>query len=180
MASNLLLKDQLFNRTSVEMLASGIHHAYDAFDHENFVIEAMGLFPKLALKERMSLLRELIKKHIQEDYKTTLEILERSLKYKGAEKNSFVYGAYQDYIMFYGCTDDYVMLSLDYIRRFTRFFSGEFAIRTFINNYPKETFEAFLEWSISHDDDERRLASEGLRPKLPWAIGIKFDYKNAI
>jgi len=33
-----------------------------------------------------------------------------------------------------------------------------------------------MKWSVSNDVDQRRLASEGLRPKLPWASKIEFDY----
>lgn len=58
------------------------------------------------------------------------------------------------------------------------FFSGEFVIRPFINVFPEETYEQMKTWSLSDNVDQRRLASEGLRPKLPWAIAIDFDYKK--
>jgi 3-methyladenine DNA glycosylase AlkC len=63
---------------------------------------------------------------------------------------------------------------------YTKTFSSEFAIRKFINDYPEKTFAKMLEWSLSEDTDQRRLASEGLRPKLPWSIKIDFDYREGI
>ena len=37
-----------------------------------------------------------------------------------------------------------------------------------------------VEWSNSDNYHQRRLASEGLRPKLPWATALLFDYREAI
>jgi|TARA_Y100001960_G_C14734217_1_gene859374 3-methyladenine DNA glycosylase AlkC len=44
----------------------------------------------------------------------------------------------------------------------------EFAIRTFLKNFPEKTMEYIQIWSKNENYHVRRLASEGIRPNLPW------------
>ena len=174
-----LLKDALFNAQTVAMLGHALKKAYPDFNEKNFVDDALGAFADLELKERMSHLTDLIDQMIDEDFTETLLIFERSLKF-ASQNEHFVFGAYQEFIMKHGCTEEYLNLSLDYMGRFTSYFSAEFAIRPFINTFPKRTYDQFMVWAQSENHHKRRLASEGLRPKLPWAPKINFDYKRAI
>jgi 3-methyladenine DNA glycosylase AlkC len=48
-------------------------------------------------------------------------------------------------------------------------FSSEFSIRTFLNSDLQRTLDAAVLWTQSNDEAVRRLASEGTRPRLPWA-----------
>lgn len=47
--------------------------------------------------------------------------------------------------------------------------TGEFALRTFLAADLDRTLKAALRWTDSPDEHVRRLASEGTRPRLPWA-----------
>jgi 3-methyladenine DNA glycosylase AlkC len=47
--------------------------------------------------------------------------------------------------------------------------TGEFALRTFLNTDLERTLATASTWTGSPDPAVRRLASEGTRPKLPWA-----------
>nr|WP_202451920.1 DNA alkylation repair protein [Streptomyces sp. SID4948] len=47
--------------------------------------------------------------------------------------------------------------------------TGEFALRTFLNADPHRTLAAVRGWAGDPDAAVRRLASEGTRPRLPWA-----------
>lgn len=55
------------------------------------------------------------------------------------------------------------------IEEITKRNTGEYAIRPFIRKYPKETIGQMKAWAKSDNFHLRRLSSEGLRPKLPWA-----------
>jgi 3-methyladenine DNA glycosylase AlkC len=48
-------------------------------------------------------------------------------------------------------------------------FSSEFAIRSFLNADLQRTLDAAIIWTRDLDEAVRRLASEGTRPRLPWA-----------
>jgi len=168
---------QLFNRSVVEVVTDCIASVYPSLVRYEFIEDIINGFPSRELKQRMSWMREIIEKHLPNDYRTTIQILINSLKY--AENiGGFAFSSYADYVMVNGCETDYLELSLDAIGEITKYFSGEFAIRSFINTFPEKTFARIKIWSQSENIDQRRLASEGLRPKLPWAKSISFDYKT--
>jgi 3-methyladenine DNA glycosylase AlkC len=50
--------------------------------------------------------------------------------------------------------------------------TGEFALRTFLNADLDRTLGAVRSWTRHQDASVRRLASEGTRPRLPWAIRV--------
>jgi 3-methyladenine DNA glycosylase AlkC len=54
----------------------------------------------------------------------------------------------------------------------TRRFSAEFSMRPFLIQWPERTLARLLEWTKDPDPHVRRLCSEGVRPRLPWAIRI--------
>jgi 3-methyladenine DNA glycosylase AlkC len=58
---------------------------------------------------------------------------------------------------------------LKLLAQLTGRFSSEFAIRTFLNANLQRTLDAAVLWASSDDEAVRRLASEGTRPRLPWA-----------
>lgn len=54
----------------------------------------------------------------------------------------------------------------------TRFGSSEFAVRPFLIRHPAASLAILHGFAQSADDHVRRLASEGTRPRLPWATRI--------
>jgi len=64
-----------------------------------------------------------------------------------------------------GAFDQGLALVADLTSRLT----GEFALRTFLDADLDRTLAIALRWTESPDEHVRRLASEGTRPRLPWA-----------
>jgi 3-methyladenine DNA glycosylase AlkC len=180
------LKDELFNRTKVERVAKEINAVYTRFYVEKFCDEVMDLFPKLELKERMYHMRDMFKKYLPDDYREATNILLKALppeldtKKEDNDFGDFIYAPYSEYVVAYGCCDEHLDFSLHALREMTKRFSVEFAIRDFINEYPKETLSMLEQCALSGNYHERRLASEGLRPKLPWAKKLTLDYREAM
>lgn len=75
-----------------------------------------------------------------------------------------------DYIEVFGL--DHFKESMIAIEQITQLASAEFCIRQFIIKYPKAAMLQLMEWSKHESQDVRRLASEGCRPRLPWAIAL--------
>lgn len=50
--------------------------------------------------------------------------------------------------------------------------TGEFAVRRLLVKDPERALAAILGWTASSDEHVRRLASEGTRPYLPWAVRV--------
>ena len=66
------------------------------------------------------------------------------------------------------CFDDGLALLAALTPRLT----SEFALRTFLNADHGRTLIAALTWTRDPDPAVRRLASEGTRPRLPWAAQV--------
>lgn len=64
---------------------------------------------------------------------------------------------------------DHPEASLDAIESLTRAFTGEWAVRPYLAHYPSLTMSRVHEWSRSASHNVRRLSTEGIRPRLPWA-----------
>ncbi len=75
-----------------------------------------------------------------------------------------------NYVEQYGL-DDYET-SIKAIEKITQFTSCEFVTHSFIVNYPDEMMKQMLVWSKHEHWGVRRLASEGCRPRLPWAMAL--------
>jgi len=75
-----------------------------------------------------------------------------------------------DYIELYGL--NHYRASVNAIELVTQFVSCEYAVRPFILKYKDKMMKQMLKWSKHKSHHVRRLASEGSRPRLPWAIGI--------
>jgi 3-methyladenine DNA glycosylase AlkC len=58
---------------------------------------------------------------------------------------------------------------MNLLARLTTRLTGEFAIQAFLNADLERALRTVLAWTASPDESVRRLASEGTRPRLPWA-----------
>ena len=77
---------------------------------------------------------------------------------------------FQDFVEVFGLDD--LKESLKALEVFTIDSSSEFAIRQFILKYEEETMNQMKLWAKSSNEHLRRLASDGCRPRLPWAIAL--------
>lgn len=173
----VLLKDQFFNRETVERLADTFNSVHLNLDKTLFIKETLAKFPELEFKERISWIREMMEKRLPTDYEEVLVLLHASLK-NHPEGTDFIFSAYPEFVSKNGLKEQYLSKSLEALGEFTKHFSAEFDIRFFLNTFPEASFNQMMEWSLSKNEHQRRLASEGLRPKLPWAKAIQFDYKK--
>lgn len=175
MKEKFSLKDELFNANKVEMITQEIKEVYGLFEAKKFKEDVLGKFPELELKERIYHIRDSLKKYLPDEYKEAVNILLQALppeldqRKQDDDFGDFIYASYSEYVVAYGCNDEQLDFSLQALREITKRFSVEFAIRDFVNNYPSETLAMLEVCARSENYHERRLASEGLRPKLPWA-----------
>lgn len=61
---------------------------------------------------------------------------------------------------------------MDALTDLTRFGTAEFAIRPFLAQDTPRTLGVMAGWSRDGNEHVRRLASEGCRPRLPWAARV--------
>ena len=125
----------------------------------------------------------MLAKYLPSDYVEACNVLLKALPKKlDATKTDddfgdFIYAPYGEFVSSYGCTQKHLNFSLGVLREITKRFSVEYAIRDFINHFPKETLEMLDVCCTSKNYHERRLVSEGSRPKLPWAKKLNIGYE---
>lgn len=180
------LKDQLFNPQKVAYLASLFVQAYPAFPVDEFCHKVTAEFPNLELKQRISHIAEVLYEILPDEYTQSLPILLAALPPEldptktDDDFGDFILAPLALFVALYGCTAVSLQDSLNALRQMTKRFSAEDAIRYFINAFPDETM-AFLEACATDDNYHvRRLASEGTRPKLPWAQKLLIDHKRPL
>jgi 3-methyladenine DNA glycosylase AlkC len=63
-------------------------------------------------------------------------------------------------------------LALNVLKEFTKRFTAELSFRTFILSDQERTLSVLRDWAGDPNYHVRRLASEGSRPRLPWAMRL--------
>lgn len=125
------------------------------------------------LKQRMRHITHTLKKHLSEDFNKNVETLLKLipiLKKNGFKFNNLEFIFFPDFIEVYGQGN--YDISIKAFEKITQFVSCEFAVRPFIINNQKQMLKQMLHWSSHGHPMVRRLASEGCRPRLPWAMAI--------
>ncbi len=181
-----LLKDHLFNRKKVESLADEILPVYPEFARDQFIKDTVAGFNDRELKARISWMAETLKKHLPDDYRRALKIILRALpppmdpSLSDDDFGDFIYASYNEFVAQNGCHARDLTISLNALHDLTMRFSAEDAIRYFLNAFPEKTMEKIHEWKFDSHYHVRRLCSEGLRPRLPWAKKINLPSNAAI
>jgi len=166
-----LLKD-VFDRRFIRKLSADLKNSYPKFDDEVFI---KGIFTKnwseKALKQRIRHISENMQRCLPSDYKQAITIL-KPVSDNYSELQHLIF---PDFIELCGIDD--LSTSISAMEYFTEKSSSEFPIRFFIIKYEKQMLIQMNKWAKSKNEHHRRLASEGCRPRLPWAIGLP-KYKD--
>lgn len=161
------LKDLFFKDIFITGLGDAIQNVYPDFSRTDFnrLIYSDDWEGK-ELKQKMHHLTLCLAAFLPKDYPAAMKILtEVAPNFK-----SFDAMIFPDYVECYGL-DDWD-ISLPALALFTRYCSSEFAIRPFLANDPEKGMGYMLQWAKDEDPHLRRLASEGCRPRLPWAMAL--------
>jgi 3-methyladenine DNA glycosylase AlkC len=132
-----------------------------------------------ALKDRMKHTAIVLHEFLPKDFEKAIPFIEEMIK--KIQKNMFTSSSlefmfFPDYIENYGL--HYFDSSVKAFEFVTQFTSCEFAVRPFIIQYGDQMIVKMKEWSLHENHHVRRLASEGSRPRLPWAMALPALKKN--
>jgi 3-methyladenine DNA glycosylase AlkC len=174
-----LLKN-LYSPAFYDRLTKVLTVTIPGFDKERFIKEIFSKdFESKELKERMKHTSRVLHGFLPEDYPKTIELINKTiaqLRMQGIGEDGLAFMFLPDYIETYGIND--FETSVEALELVTQFVSCEFAVRPFILKYEKEMILRMQQWSQHESHKVRRLASEGSRPRLPWAMGIPFLKKD--
>ena len=161
-----LLKDT-FDKKFIKSLSCDLKKTYPKFNQQGFI---KAIFKKgweeKELKQRIRHISENMQQGLPANYKKAITLLKTvSDNYSGLHHLIF-----PDFVELCGIDDFHT--SINAMAHFTKNSSSEFPIRFFILKYEKQMLIQMKKWANSKNEHHRRLASEGCRPRLPWAIGL--------
>jgi len=159
----------LFNQAFFDALTAAVSQVYPTFDKAAFLARIYDdQWEGRELKARMRHTTTVLRSVLPVDYRAALDILRQVSRSLNGQ--SFGVMIFPDFVEVYGL-DDWEA-SLPALEQFTQQSSAEFAVRPFILRDSKRMMAQMLTWTKHSSEQVRRLASEGCRPRLPWAVAL--------
>ena len=149
----------------VRALAGHLAQAWPAFPVDAFVDDASSALGHLELMDRVRHVAAALGRHLPQDFVAAAEVLDGTLAEPGFSGWMMLPCGF--FVAAAGIDEPDVALPL--LARLSPRLSSEGPVRPFIERYPELSHEYLLAWARDPDEHLRRLASEGSRPRLPWA-----------
>ena len=164
----------IFSRPLIEPFAGEVRAVWPKFSTPAFLDEVFDAgWESLELKQRIRRISHILRGHLPPAYPDALDIVVQTTRRyltQHGEKLTFEYIFLPDFVETHGVdAPDYSIPALETI---TRWSSAEFAVRPFLITYPERMHAQMLAWSRHASPMVRRLSSEGIRPRLPWGMGV--------
>jgi 3-methyladenine DNA glycosylase AlkC len=167
------LKD-LYSPTFFSVFADALTTVLPSFNKKKFTQQIFdGEWESKELKQRMRHTALVLRQFLPTDFSKAAPLIVKlitALRKKGVKEAGVEFMFLPDYIALYGI--DTFKTAVDLFELVTPFTSCEFAVRPFIIKYGDKMLGQMLRWSLHPNHHVRRLASEGSRPRLPWAIAL--------
>ena len=165
-----------FDKELAKMLAQKIEMIHSDFPSKKFIKNIDKGVSTLELKDRVEFIADELHQHLNQSYDKNISIFLKILGPENEEETGMFKKYYwimplAKYVEKYGLDD--FKLSMKIIEEITKRNTGEYTIRSFIEKYPSKTLRVLLKWSKDKNKHVRRLASEGPRPRLPWATKLQ-------
>lgn len=129
-------------------------------------------FAGMEWKERMQHTTAILHQYMPAKFPAAARILTRLIRQirKDGWNGGLEFMFLPDYVATHGL--DHFEASTTALEEITQFISAEFAVRPFLLKYGRQMLDVMIRWSEHPHYAVRRLASEGSRPRLPWAMAI--------
>ncbi|MEU9301925.1 hypothetical protein [Streptomyces sp. NPDC048269] len=186
MSSQVPMKERALNPDRIARIGREMQAACPGFDATSFTAQVTADLPRLELKARIAHTAEGLHQHLPVTGLAALDTLLRSLpatpEAAGADTDFglYIYAPHSAYIAAHQLHADYLDQAFAALATLTPYFSAEDAVRTFLNTYPQPTLAVAATWAAASDHRVRRLASEALRPHLPWSVGTGLAVDTAL
>lgn len=161
----------LLHPALVKTMADQIAANANAFDTARFVETATRNMQQLELMQRSLQIRDALGETLPDDFSKAAAILSASLPRNGhSGLTGWALLPVSQFIAQRGL--GHFDLSLDLLKQLTPHFTAEFGIRPFIHADQDRALATIGRWTADANQHVRRLASEGTRPRLPWAMRL--------
>ncbi|MDO5061267.1 MAG: DNA alkylation repair protein [Actinomycetaceae bacterium] len=142
------------------------------FDAQRFLELVEPTLLNLEFNDRQVLIATALQKTLPKDYAQTLKIFTQILGPElpgslGMFTEGYWLWPIGKYVELYGA--EHFAESTEFSKELTKRFTGEYCMRPLLARFPAETIALMVQWSLDENKRVRRLASECLRTRLPWA-----------
>lgn len=168
-----LIKD-IYSTAFYDRFADRLQEVLPDFDKKEFIRRIFDEdFIRREWKDRMKHTTQVLHHFMPEDFSEAFLLIQQIIHrlreaHFGEDNLAFMF--FPDYIETYGLED--YEISMEAFVFVTQFISCEFAVRPFLLKYGNQMIREMQDWSLHESRAVRRLASEGSRPRLPWAMAI--------
>ena len=164
-----------FDKDLAILLADKITHIKPIFPKKKFVQSVDQQVDSLELKDRVAVIAKSLDTCLADSYENNIDILLQILGPENEEETGMFTNYYwvmpiAKYIETNGL--DHFDISMNAIKEITKRNTGEYTIRPYLEQYPKKTLKVMRKWAKDKNKHVRRLACEGVRPRLPWATKL--------
>lgn len=157
----------LFNEALIDNVAASLLKHSTTFDTSAFKASVFDdQWQQRELKDRIYHIASSMQPLLPSDYIQAVNILQLA----GAEFSGVEYLISPAFVELFGL-EDYEP-SVKALEVMTPYSSSELAVRPFIIRYGDRMMQQMQRWAESNNEHVRRLASEGCRPRLPWAMAL--------
>lgn len=155
----------------VQDMAAHISRQAPDFDAARFTHIATDGMEGLELMQRAERIRDALTQTLPADYPAAADILRRALPNDNASGlSNWALLPVNQFVSRHGL--EHFDLSLALLKALTPHFTAEFGIRRFIHAAQDRALAEISGWTTDPNHHVRRLASEGTRPRLPWAMRL--------
>ncbi len=170
-----------FDKELLELLAEKISAVDSSFKANEFIARTEENLEELELKDRVEKIADELYHSFGGNYQAgTLSLMEilgpENEKETGMFTDYYWIMPIAKFVEKYGL--DNFETSMNAIEEITKRNTSEYAIRPFLENHLDKTMEQMTKWSTSSNKHVRRLSSEGIRPRLPWAKKLDVFIEN--
>lgn len=159
---------EIFDRERLRAFADQTKAVWPRFEADRFHALATKGLDDLGIMQRMRRAAEAFDATLPDDFSQALNILAGLAP---SIRHGFASITLCEFVVLRGM-DDFDR-SMQALHLFTRYGSGEFAIRHFLRRDPARTLAVMRKWADDDNEHVRRLASEGSRPRLPWSFQLR-------
>jgi 3-methyladenine DNA glycosylase AlkC len=172
---------EILNKDAVRWLSQSLARAHPAFATSSFEKACNTGLDGLELKQRAMHLACCMTNHLPQHFPDAARIVSSSLDAENPPSGEYGtvglrYMVHDSFIEQFGLDHPEAAFALQ--EEVTKRGTCEFSIRAFLIKYPAQTHAQMLRWAKTDNSHLRRLASEGSRPRLPWAQRLRRYQEN--
>lgn len=161
-----------YNVLYLEELAGNIGEATDKFNKDKFFDLTKSTIEELEFNQRQELVAKALHEAFDAKYSDIIAVFTKILGDElrgnsGAFTEGWWLWPIGKYVELYG--DEYFDVSIAFSKELTKRFTSEYCMRPLIKKEPDKALKILKDWSKDEHERVRRLSSECLRIRLPWA-----------